>query len=233
MSNKKNKKNNKNTVNTKDVLLAIDEMVEEDYNEDIDYEMDIEDESFDNEDSEELEEDDDVTESTEENNSNYEDEDDEPSLSKFTNKKGDIYKYNIEKYNDNYSSAIIFGAFSIIEIVIIILSFCKVFGIFQTTIQKILLVVIAAGFGYMTFYSYKEAKKYKKGITKEEKRIETVRKFFDEVATEEYLKQFDTESSKEENYLKRVEGIKNVIINEHPDWSIDFIERVIDDYFEG
>lgn len=144
------------------------------------------------------------------------------------------YKTKKALYEDNYSSGVILIFFSVVGVIFDILNYVGILSIFTSAFQLIVSMTMFIAFMALGIYSIKKSILYKSQINEENIQTTELNNFLMSKVTNELLQTFDTpDDSEEENYLNRIQGIKNLVNEKFDNLDDNFIDSIIEDFYNN
>lgn len=158
--------------------------------------------------------------------------DDEKNTLKSLLSGSSTYEFKSEKYKNYTESAYVFLAVGIGGIIFTVLNIVNVLHIFNGFFPIFMSVILFAVFIYIGLISFKKAKRLKKEADEENRLTEKINEWLKNTITREFLDSLgNNEASEELDYIRKVDTIRSMLIKEFGDINPDYLDRLIDEYY--
>lgn len=143
-----------------------------------------------------------------------------------------VYVKKEDKYEDFHSSFVIFSLFGVIGLLVTLLNIAGIFHFMNSLLQQIVLSIIFVLFIVIGISSRKRATELKKEINTEETITNQLMDWLTSHITKEWIQSIhDPALSEEENYFKKTEQIKSWINEEFDQLEDNFLDAIIEEYY--
>lgn len=136
-----------------------------------------------------------------------------------------------DKYNDLKSTAYIFAIFGVLGLVFVGLNMAEVFTLLTSPLQFIVLGGVSIGFIVIGVRSWFQSKSVYQLIDTEKEVTAKIKEWLEANITEEILAQFDTDEPKELIFLKKVEYIKNRLLEVFDVDSEVYLDSIVEEFY--
>lgn len=162
----------------------------------------------------------------------YDEEATEIPLSKMMPESSLTYIKKEDRYNDTKSSAYIFMVFGIAGLIFTALNFFEVITFLNTWIQYIVLGGVSIAFIFISIHSWKQSKQLYSEIDKENEITNQINGWLSDNITRESLSHFDDPTCSDEvNFLKKIEYIKQQLLEQYEIDNETYLDQLIEDFY--
>lgn len=143
-----------------------------------------------------------------------------------------VYVKKADKYEDLRSTAVCFTTLGILGIIFAILNFAGVLSIYNSPIQLLAMCIVSFIFTAVGISSYIRSKEIRGQISEEESLTNSIMAWMEAHITQDFLDSiFDASLSEEANFLQQSEEIKQRIQQEYAQAADDYLDTLIDEFF--
>jgi hypothetical protein len=137
-----------------------------------------------------------------------------------------------DEYKDLTGSVWIFLVFGVAGVVFVILNVIGVLSIFSGWVPNTVMGALFLSFIYIAISTNKKAKRIQSEIEAENELTEKINQWLEQNATESFLASLDDPDTSEElNYMKKIDTIKEMLIQEFGHQNLAYLDRLIDEYY--
>lgn len=147
---------------------------------------------------------------------------------------GGAYEKKSEKSKELRSTAITFFAFGIGGLILVILNVTGIISIINGTLAYIVMTCLFLGFIAIGANSVTRAKKTAKEAIEEEEKTTKINRYLEDNITEHViLSMKDNNLSEEANFIKIMEGIKSMVMNEFGTIDAAFLDYLVEEFYNN
>lgn len=169
---------------------------------------------------------------TVENDEDFEDDDNPSSLTKSLLSGSSSYVMKSEKYKDYISTKSVFLLLGIAGIVFVILNVLEVLTLFYGLFPNLIMGALFLFFIFEGISTGKKARILKQEILEEDQMTDKITEWLQTTVTDKFLSSItNTELSKELDYIKKTETIRDMLVAEFGEQDQDYLDRLIEDFY--
>lgn len=164
---------------------------------------------------------------------NFEDDDNSSSLTKgLLSSSGASYVMKSEKYKDYISTKSVFLLLGIAGIVFVILNVLEVLTLLYGIFPNLIMGALFLFFIFVGISTGKKARILKQEILEEDQMTDKITEWLQTTVTDKFLSSItNTELSKELDYIKKTETIRDMLVAEFGEQDQDYLDRLIEDFY--
>lgn len=137
-----------------------------------------------------------------------------------------------DKYNDFKSSVTVFIPFGMIGLIFVVLNMTNTLHFLTSPVQIIVLTIFFIGSIIVGITSFLKLKVIKEEIKKEQDNTSSITEWMLQNITPDILSTVTDESKPDEvNYIHQTDKMKEMILNQFGDMDEDFVEQLVEDYY--
>jgi hypothetical protein len=137
-----------------------------------------------------------------------------------------------DEYKDLTGSVWIFLVFGVAGFVFVILNVIGILSIFSGWVPNAVMGALFLSFIYIAISTNQKAKKIQSEIEAENELTEKINEWLEQNVTESFLASLDDSNTSEElNYIKKIDTIKEMLIQEFGHQNLSYLDRVIEDFY--
>lgn len=142
------------------------------------------------------------------------------------------YVMKADQYKDLSGTVWIFMLFGIGGLIFVLLNILGILSIFNGWIPNVVMGALFLLFIYIALSTNQKAKKVQAEIDAENKLTEEINAWLKKNVTEEFLASISDDSvSKELNYLRQTDIIKELLIKEFGNQNLSYLDRLIEEFY--
>lgn len=142
------------------------------------------------------------------------------------------YVMKSEKHKDYQGTFYVFLFMGIAGIIFVILNITEVFTLLNGIFPNLIMGALFLFFIYVGISTGIKAKSLKYEIEEENQLIEKINNWLSKNVTKEFLDSISNKDISEElDYIKKTETIRKMLINECGDINLDFLDRLIEEFY--
>ena len=150
------------------------------------------------------------------------------------NKQTTVYVMKAEQYKELSSTVWIFITFGIAGFILILLNTVNIISLFSGIIPNLVMGVLFLGFIYIGITTNKKAKQVKAEIYDELKSTDQINEWLKLNITDSFLTSIhDDTISEDVNHIKKMDIIKEMLIKEFGPLNLAYLDRLIDEFYNG